>query len=124
MATHLIQDSCLVFAGSVTAWAAAIGLPKIREITEYVLRIEVADGTNTDTEIADQMLHRTNDGIMGPEKLYLVFNVRGILYGFVQCIFKVSHSTHRAHGIGLLEMAIFGGYDTANVFELGGNPAK
>ena len=83
MTTHLIQDSCLVFAGSVTARASAIRLPKIREITEYVLRIEVADMTNRHLEIADQMLHCANDGIMGPEKMYFELGIVRIMNGFV-----------------------------------------
>ena len=34
----------------------------------------------------------------------------------------MGHTIHGAHRIGLLEMAIFGGYNTTHVFEFGGNP--
>jgi len=84
--------------------------------------IEVADMTNSNLKVTNKMLHCTDDGRVRPEELHFVFSIQRILNSFVQGILEMSHTVDGAHGVGLLEMAILGGHNAADVFEFGGHP--
>ena len=55
------------------------GILQIREVAEDALCIKGLNRTHVELEIGDEMLHRTNDGVVGPQQLCLVLLVLRIV---------------------------------------------
>lgn len=87
-----------------------------------MFRIEHLDRVYIHAEVADQVLHDSDDCVMGSQQFLLMARVDGILNGFVQGILEVSHAVHRTHGIGLLEVTILRSHDATDMFEFRRDP--